>query len=132
MSVGTKLTDSVCDPAPKTVPLAGVYVNVPATEFPPNAAVAFNCVALRAVPKVIAAGFAHVITGVALPIVTVWLPVVDAKLPIAGALALMVQVPVPVGVTVEPERLHGPVTDVKLTVAPEVAVAVTVNGVSNV
>ena len=64
MSVGVNVTESVC-PAPtgSTVPAAGVYTNVPAT-----LAVAFNCVPLSAVPKVMLAGAAHVIVGVVFPV----------------------------------------------------------------
>ena len=60
MSLGVNVTESVCVPTPKTVPAAGVYANVPVTE-----AVAFSCVALNAVPNVIAAGADQVIMGVA-------------------------------------------------------------------
>jgi len=42
-----------------TVPVAGLYTNVPGTF-----AVAFNCAALSAVPAVTAAGVVHVIVGV--------------------------------------------------------------------
>ena len=54
------VTFNVWGPTAKTVPAAGVYAKVPDTE-----AVAFNCVALNAVPYVIAAGGAQVITGAA-------------------------------------------------------------------
>ena len=60
MSVGVKSAFSAWLPAPSTVPLAGVYTKPPATS-----AVALSCVALSAVGYVIAAGVAHVITGVA-------------------------------------------------------------------
>jgi hypothetical protein len=45
ISVGVKVTESVCVPALSTVPAAGVYAKVP-----PTLAVALNCVPLRAVP----------------------------------------------------------------------------------
>lgn len=60
MSVGVKVTESVSVPAAGTVPTAGLYVKVPATD-----AVASNCVVDSAVPYEIAAGAAHVITGAA-------------------------------------------------------------------
>src|ERR1700681_3370951 len=60
VSVGVNVLDRVWLPAASTVPDGGVYTNVPAT--PP--AVAFNCVALSAVPLTIAAGFAQVMVGV--------------------------------------------------------------------
>jgi hypothetical protein len=41
-------------------------MNVPATLVPPELAVAFNCVPLKAVPTETAAGVFHVIIGVAL------------------------------------------------------------------
>ena len=45
VSVGVKVTDSVCDPAAGTVPVAGEYTNVPVT-----VELASSCVALSAVP----------------------------------------------------------------------------------
>ena len=55
-----KVTESVCAAsAPSTLPAAGLYTKVPGT-----LAGAFNCVALRAVPYVIGAGFAQVIVGI--------------------------------------------------------------------
>ena len=53
-----------------TVPSGGVYTNVPGT-----LAVAFNCVALSAVPATTAAGVFHVMEGVALVTVIVLEPV---------------------------------------------------------
>ena len=44
-SVGVNVTDSVCVPAPSTVPAGGEYANDPGT-----LAVAFSCAALNAVP----------------------------------------------------------------------------------
>src|SRR5678815_3707638 len=68
------VTDNVCAiPAPRMVPAAGQYANVPGT-----LAVAVNCVALRAVPVVMSAGFAHVMTGVALSTVSDTVAVVVA------------------------------------------------------
>ena len=59
--VGVNVTESVCPaPAASTVPAGGTYTNVPGT-----LAVAFNCVALSAVPAVMLAGAAHVMVGVA-------------------------------------------------------------------
>ena len=49
-----------CVPAARTAPTAGLYMKLPGAF-----AVAFNCVALRAVPVAIAAGAAQVIVGVA-------------------------------------------------------------------
>jgi hypothetical protein len=66
VSVGVNVTDSVCEPTPSTVPAAGVYTKVPAT-----LAVASSWVALSGVPKLIAAGVAHVNTGVPFAIVIV-------------------------------------------------------------
>src|SRR5882757_6742466 len=66
MSVGVKITERVSVPTAGTAPAAGVYTNVPGTD-----AVAFNWVALSAVPTEIAAGVGHVITGVRLVIVSV-------------------------------------------------------------
>ena len=61
VSVGVKFTCKVCPaPAVNTVPAGGAYTIVPVTE-----AVAFNCVALSAVPYTMSAGLLHVITGVA-------------------------------------------------------------------
>ena len=57
--VGVNVTKSVWVPAVSTVPAGGLYTNVPAT-----LAVASNCVELRAVELVIAAGAAHVMVGV--------------------------------------------------------------------
>ena len=69
VSFGVKVTDNVWPvPAASSVPLAGEYTNVPAT---PTGAVAFNCVALSAVPTVIAAGVGQVITGVVIVTVAV-------------------------------------------------------------
>jgi hypothetical protein len=62
VSVGIKVTESVCVPAPKMVPAAGTYANVPGTE-----AVAFNCAPLNAAPYVIATGADQEIVGVTLP-----------------------------------------------------------------
>src|ERR671927_206744 len=60
-SVGVKVTESVCAaPAFSTAPSAGVYTNVPGV-----LAVAFSCVAPSAVPYVMSAGAAQVMTGVA-------------------------------------------------------------------
>src|SRR5262245_21846902 len=62
-SVGVNVTDSVWfAPALSTAPASGVYTKVPVI---PPPAVAFSCVAPSAVPKVMSAGFAHVMTGVA-------------------------------------------------------------------
>ena len=60
MSVGVKVTLSVLRPRRSTSP-PRVY-----RQRSRHNAVAFNCVALNAVPYVIAAGVAHVIVGVAL------------------------------------------------------------------
>ena len=60
-SVGVNVAVNVCVPALGVVPLAGLYVIVPA-----ELAVALSCVAESAVPYVIALGVAHVIVGVAL------------------------------------------------------------------
>ena len=57
--MGVKSTERVSVPAAGIAPAAGVYANVPCT-----LAVAFNCVALNAVPAVIGAGVAQVIVGV--------------------------------------------------------------------
>src|SRR5262245_1207050 len=73
-SVGVNVTDSVWfAPAFRTVPAIGAYANVPGVP-----AVAFNCVALSAVPWVMSAGFAQVMAGVAFStlIVTVLVAVV--------------------------------------------------------
>ena len=59
-SVGVNVTERICAPPLGIVPAIGEYTNVPAV-----LAVASSCVAVSAVPKVIAAGVAHVITGVA-------------------------------------------------------------------
>ena len=77
MSLGVKVTLNVCAaPAFNTVPLAGMYANVPARELPLTpVAVAFNGVALNAVPYVMSAGFGHASVGVAL--FTVTLTVLD-------------------------------------------------------
>jgi len=65
--VGVKVACNVCPlPACKTVPAAGVYVNVPAT-----LAVALSCVDESAVPYVIPAGADHVIVGEALATLSV-------------------------------------------------------------
>ena len=58
---------NVCVPALGVVPLAGLYVIVPAA-----LAVALSWVAESAVPYVIALGVAHVIVGVALATVKLW------------------------------------------------------------
>jgi hypothetical protein len=71
------------------------------------------------------------------PKVIVWVPCVTVKLRLTGAaaaqfvlpawLALIVQVPTAIGVTVVPVTMHTPVVDeAKLTVSPELAVAFTV------
>src|SRR5262245_59145347 len=73
-SVGVKVADNVWPaPAFSTVPAIGLQTNVPGVF-----AVAFSCVAPSAVPKVMSAGVAHVITGVAFTtlIVTVLVAVV--------------------------------------------------------
>src|SRR5258708_3178716 len=60
-SVGVKVTDSVWfAPACRIVPVGGEYKKRPGT-----LAVAFSCVALSAVPNVMSAGVAQVMTGVA-------------------------------------------------------------------
>ena len=61
---------NVCVPALGVVPLAGLYVIVPAA-----LAVALSCVAESAVPYVIALGVAHVIVGGALLTVRETVPV---------------------------------------------------------
>ena len=66
VSVGVKVTVRVCGPAPSTVPAAGVKLNVPGTDD-----VASSCVALSAVPYVIAAGAGHVMVAI------LWLTVID-------------------------------------------------------
>ena len=58
--MGVKVTLNVSVPTDGVVPAVGPYRNVPGTE-----AVAFNCVALKAVPNVMAAGVAQVMTGAA-------------------------------------------------------------------
>jgi hypothetical protein len=58
--VGVKVTDRVWLPALSTVPVGGEYTKPPATD-----AVALSCLLLRAVPYVMADGFAQVIFGVA-------------------------------------------------------------------
>jgi hypothetical protein len=60
LSVGENTALSCCVPADRTVPTAGLYVNLPGT-----LAFAFNCVALRAVPGEMDPGVTQVITGVA-------------------------------------------------------------------
>ena len=64
--MGVKVTDSVCDPTARMVPVAGEYANVPGT-----VELALSCVALSAVPYVIAAGAAHAMVDVALLTVSV-------------------------------------------------------------
>jgi hypothetical protein len=62
---GVKVTDSVCVPTVFiVVPDGGVYTNVPAIALPLADAVAFNCAGPSAIPRVMAAGVAHVIVGV--------------------------------------------------------------------
>lgn len=56
-----KVTESVCEPAARTLPAAGVYRNVPG-QFDE----ASNCRAFSADPNVIPAGVAQAIVGVAL------------------------------------------------------------------
>jgi hypothetical protein len=61
VEVGVKEVESCCPaPTPSIVPLAGAYV-----EVPPTFTVEFNCVALSAVPELMSAGFAQVMSGVA-------------------------------------------------------------------
>jgi hypothetical protein len=50
VSVGVKVTDTVCVPNSSTVPAGGVYVNVPGTAAPPEVTAALSCVDERAVP----------------------------------------------------------------------------------
>ena len=71
MSVGVNVAVNVCVPALGVVPLAGLYVMVPAAGL----LVALSCVAESAVPYVIALGVAHVIVGVALFTVRETVPV---------------------------------------------------------
>src|SRR5690242_15733252 len=71
-SVGVNVTESVADPAPGIVPATGEYTKLPAVF-----AVAFSCVAVSAVPNVIAAGLTHVITEAAW--VTVSTPFTNAN-----------------------------------------------------
>src|SRR4051794_17469756 len=62
VSAGVNVTDSGCNvPIGSIVPAAGEYTKVPGTF-----AVAFSCAAPSGVPKVIGAGFDHVIVGVSL------------------------------------------------------------------
>ena len=63
--MGAKVVVNVCDPALRAVPAAGEYVKLPAT-----GELASSCIALRAVPCVMAAGVAQVMAGVALLTVT--------------------------------------------------------------
>src|SRR5579863_797965 len=63
LSVGMKVTESVCVPAGNIVPAAGEYTKVPGTAVVPKTAVASSCVAPRGVPKVIAAGCVQLIDG---------------------------------------------------------------------
>ena len=58
MSVGVNVTIKVCIPAPRTVPAAGEYANVPGV-----LALAFNWAPLKAVPYVMAAGVVQEILG---------------------------------------------------------------------
>ena len=60
MSVGENTAASCCVPAGRTAPTAGLYMKLPGTF-----AVAFNCVALSAVPVEMEAGAAQVISGAA-------------------------------------------------------------------
>src|SRR5262245_43600186 len=59
VSAGVNVTDSVCVPAPRTVPAGGEYANVPG-----KLEVAFNCAASSAVPYAIGAACGHVTGGV--------------------------------------------------------------------
>ena len=74
VSVGVNVTDSVWLPAPGVVPAEGLYAKLPAV-----LAVASSCVALSAVPLVIAAGVGQLIVGVALLTVSATLPVAVLK-----------------------------------------------------
>ena len=78
VSAGVKTADSVWPaPAFSTVPIAGVYANVPDT-----LAAAFSCAPPSAVPNVIPAGGVQVIAGVALAtsIVTVAVTLENGRL----------------------------------------------------
>jgi hypothetical protein len=73
ISVGVKVTESVCVPALSTVPATGVYAKVP-----PTLAVALNCVPLRAVPYVMGAGVLQAIVGTLVEPAGVMVTCVDA------------------------------------------------------
>ena len=67
VSVGVKVTcNAWLAPKLSTVPAAGLYAVVPATK-----PVAFNCIALKAVPYVMSSGVAHVMVDVA------WFTLID-------------------------------------------------------
>ncbi len=65
VSVGVNVVESVCGPAPNTVPVPGEYEKLPGVEV-----LAFSCEDPSAVPYVIADGVGHEIDGVALMTVT--------------------------------------------------------------
>ncbi len=98
--------------------------------MPGTLAAALSWVAERAVPYVIAAGSAQVRTGVALAIVKLRSTgLAGFQSPSPAWLAVMVQMPAPVIVTVEPATSQAPEA-VNETGSPEDAVALTVNGAS--
>jgi len=69
--VGVKLAERVCAPDGSTIPVPGLYANVPGTETVPFVivAVALNWMGPSAVPTVIAASGPQLIVGVACVIV---------------------------------------------------------------